>query len=99
MSPTDGANVRIELRRDGFNVIGSSAYGDGWSIDRSYAQRMLSSLGLSVRASLGFTRLTRHAVRHGTPARYVFKAQRPGRSDNYVGATRADEGHQAACTP
>ena len=49
------ANCRIGLRREGYNVIGSSAYGDRLENDRAYAQRVLAELGLPTAAVFEFS--------------------------------------------
>ena len=85
--------LQDELRAQGFNVIGGSAYGDRLENDRGYAQQVLGALGLNIagihsfddaQAALDF--LAAH------PARYVLKFNGPGfaSSDNYVG--RLDDG-------
>jgi phosphoribosylamine--glycine ligase len=84
------------LRRDGFNVIGGSAYGDRLENDRAFAQTVLADLGLSIgrvweftdrRAGLRF--LSEH------PARYVLKFNGPVDSiNNYVG--RLGDGRDVA---
>jgi phosphoribosylamine--glycine ligase len=75
------------LRRDGYQVIGGSAYGDRLENDRAHAMEVLAGVGLSIapvfpfsdrRAALTF--LDRH------PARYVLKFNGPDAAIyNYVG--------------
>lgn len=84
--------VQDQLRREGFNVIGGSAYGDRLENDRAYAQRVLAGAGLSIAHSWEFTDcnaalqfLTTHS------GRYVLKFNGPDASIyNYVG--RLDDG-------
>src|SRR5215203_918923 len=75
------------LRRDGFNVIGGSAYGDRLENDRGYAQRVLADIGLSTARFWEFA-TRQEAVRflQERPARYVLKFNGPTAAvDNYVG--------------
>ncbi len=62
------------LRREGLNVIGSSAYGARLETDRAYAQRVLGELGLSTAAVSEFANAD-EACRHieARPKRYVLK--------------------------
>ncbi|HEX5056466.1 MAG TPA: phosphoribosylamine--glycine ligase [Gammaproteobacteria bacterium] len=80
--------IQDRLRRDGFQVIGGSAFGDRLENERAFGQEILRALGLPT------ARVFRHTdfaaaidfVR-AAPARYVFKlngSDNP-RSRNYVG--------------
>src|SRR5215212_6518730 len=75
------------LRRDGFNVIGGSAYGDRLENDRGYAQRVLADIGLSTARFWEFaTREEALQFLQQRPARYVLKFNGPTAAvDNYVG--------------
>lgn len=80
--------LQDELRRDGFKVVGGSAYGDRLENDRAFAQRILESLGLR---TLRVTELASvaEAASHldRWPGRYVLKFNGPGfrSSSNYIG--------------
>ena len=80
--------LQDELRRDGFNVIGGSAYGDRLENDRAYAQAVLAELGFPAGHVWEFERAA-EAVDFiaARPARYVLKYSGPGHasSDNHVG--------------
>lgn len=73
------------LRRDGFNVIGSSAFGERLEHDRAHAQRQLGELGFSTAPVFEFSdadaacRFLRER-----PARYVLKSNGPDAA-TYVG--------------
>lgn len=62
--------LQDELRKDGFNVIGGSAFGDRLEIDRAYAQSLLAELDLS-------TAETRHFSQRQDGLRFL--RERPGR--------------------
>ena len=62
--------LQDELRRDGFHVIGGSAYGDRLENDRGFAQEVLRGIGLSISP-------TRTFADRGAAIRFV--AQRPAR--------------------
>jgi phosphoribosylamine--glycine ligase len=75
------------LRRDGFNVVGGSAYGDRLENDRGYAQRVMAEIGLSTARFWEFANRD-EALRflQERPARYVLKFNGPTAAvDNYVG--------------
>src|SRR5215216_2766882 len=62
------------LRREGFNVIGGSAFGDRLENDRAYAQRVLAELGFSVCRVREFAeRNAALAFLDNNPGRYVLK--------------------------
>ena len=76
------------LRREGFHVIGGSAYGDRLENDRAYAQEILADLGFPQGHVWAFTdAATAIAFIAAHPARYVLKYSGPehASSDNYVG--------------
>jgi phosphoribosylamine---glycine ligase len=84
----DRGALQDALRRDGFNVIGGSAYGDRLENDRAYAQQILAALGLPVGRVWEFADpLTADAFLASRPGRYVLKFNGSGfaSADNYVG--------------
>ena len=74
-----------QLRREGFNVIGSSSFGARLENDRSYAQQVLAGLGFTTPQVWDFTG-PQAACRFMAerPARYVFKGNGPD-DPTYVG--------------
>ena len=70
--------LQDRLRADGFNVIGSSAYGARLENDRPYAQHVLASLGMTTAPVFEFSQ-TSEAVKfiEQRPARYVLKSNGP----------------------
>ncbi|MEA3052083.1 MAG: phosphoribosylamine---glycine ligase [Sphingomonadales bacterium] len=84
--------VQDQLRRDGHNVIGGSAFGDRLENDRAFAQRLLARLGLRTAAVHEFgDSESGEAFLAANPGRYVLKFSGPdfASHDNYVGE-RAD---------
>ncbi|MGQ0589538.1 MAG: hypothetical protein ACT4N8_08410, partial [Sphingosinicella sp.] len=78
--------LQDELRRDGFNVIGGSAYGDRLENDRAFAQRLLADLGLCVAVTREFDdAAAADAYLAARPRRYVLKYNGPDSGGNYVG--------------
>lgn len=76
------------LRRDGFNVIGGSTYGDQLENDRAYAQAVLAELGFPAGHVWEFDDAAEAiAFIAERPARYVLKysGSDHASSDNYVG--------------
>jgi phosphoribosylamine--glycine ligase len=76
------------LRRDGYHVIGGSAFGDRLENDRAYAQQLLGELGFPAGHVWEFTDpAAAAAFIADRPRRYVLKLSGPdhGSSDNYVG--------------
>lgn len=80
--------LQDQLRRDGYQVIGGSAYGDRLECDRQFGQEVLRSLGLCIAQThsyadfgeaIEFVRATRR--------RYVFKSNGGDalRTRNYIG--------------
>ncbi|MGZ8416628.1 MAG: hypothetical protein ACXWVQ_06525 [Methyloceanibacter sp.] len=80
--------LQDRLRRDGFNVIGSSAFGARLENDRAYAQRLLGELGLSTAPvfEFGQAEAARRFIAQ-RPARYVLKSNGPNAA-TFVGRQR-----------
>ncbi len=69
--------LQDKLRREGFHVIGGSAYGDRLENDRGFAQNLLRDLGLSVAPGETFSdRAKAIAFVREQPGRYVVKFNR-----------------------
>lgn len=85
----DGSGaLQDELRRDGFQVIGGSAYGDRLENDRAFAQTVLAEMGLATARVREFEDgATADRFLQENPGRYVLKFNGPDfySSDNYVG--------------
>jgi phosphoribosylamine--glycine ligase len=76
------------LRRDGFHVIGGSAFGDRLENDRAFAQEILAGLGFPVAGTFEFRDAGEgDRFLEENPGRYVLKFNGPGfaSNDNYVG--------------
>jgi len=76
-----------ELRRQGFNVVGGSAYGDRLENDRAYGQSVLSEVGLATAPHWNFkSRADAVQFIRERPARYVLKFNESECSqDNFIG--------------
>jgi phosphoribosylamine--glycine ligase len=84
----DQGAVQDELRADGFNVIGGSAYGDRLESDRAFGQSVLREIGLKTAATYEFDDFSTAAAFVLThPGRYVFKLNGSSFASryNYVG--------------
>ena len=84
--------LQDQLRQDGYNVIGGSAFGDRLENDRTFGQHLLAELGLQVAAAEEFSEAAAaSAYVAARPGRYVLKFSGHGfeSHDNYVGQ-RAD---------
>ena len=80
--------LQDRLRREGFNVVGGSTYGDRLENDRGYAQNVLAGLGLPIAAVHEFDdRDTATRFIEQNPGRYVlkFNGEGFGAADNFVG--------------
>ena len=83
----DRGQVQDALRRDGFHVIGGSAYGDKLESDRAYAQTVLGKLGLSTCPVYDFhdAGSAVEFLEHN-PGRYAVKFNGP--RDSFVGTLK-----------
>lgn len=80
--------LQDKLRKDGYHVVGGSAFGDRLENDRAFAQRTLADIGLQTAEVWEFADLTAandFLDRH--PGQYVLKFNGPNfhSNDNYVG--------------
>lgn len=76
--------VQDQLRRDGFQVIGGSAWGDKLESDRAYGQQVMRDAGLPTALTEAFESFEQAiAFVQARPARYVYKI-----SDSHTAATR-----------
>jgi phosphoribosylamine--glycine ligase len=70
---TRGA-LQDQLRADGFQVIGGSAYGDQLENDRAFGQRVMQAVGMRVVPNHAFDSFDDAiALVRGRPGRYVYK--------------------------
>ena len=80
--------LQDQLRKDGFNVIGGSAFGDRLENDRAFAQRILADIGLQTAKVFEFNDVSSAGdfIRE-RPERYVlkFNGTKFGSYENYVG--------------
>jgi len=80
--------LQDRLRKDGFHVIGGSAYGDRLENDRAFAQRVLAGIGLQTAEVVEFNDVgSANKFIDEHPAKYVVKFNGPKFSsyDSYVG--------------
>lgn len=80
--------LQDQLRRDGYQVIGGSAYGDRLECDRQFGQNELRSLGLPIAQTHCYSDFNDAiAFVRASPRRYVFKCNGGDalRTRNYIG--------------
>ena len=80
--------LQDRLRREGYQVIGGSAFGDRLECDRGFGQAQLARCGLPIARTHRFDAFgAAIAFLRANPARYVFKANGADslRTRNYVG--------------
>jgi phosphoribosylamine--glycine ligase len=78
--------LQDQLRRDGYNVIAGSAFGDRLENDRAFAFDLLRQLGMQIAPVTAFTSVEAALTDlRERPRRCVFKANRSA-ADTFVGA-------------
>jgi phosphoribosylamine--glycine ligase len=86
--------LQDDLRRQGYNVVGGSAYGDRLENDRAFAQALLAELGFPQGHIWEFSDgAAADAFLEANPGRYVLKFSGPDfeSSDNYLGQLAGGE--------
>jgi phosphoribosylamine--glycine ligase len=86
--------LQDDLRRQGYNVVGGSAFGDRLENDRAFAQALLGALGFPQGHVWEFTDgAAAQAFLAANPGRYVLKFSGPDfdSSDNYIGQLESGE--------
>lgn len=83
----DRGLLQDQLRREGFHVVGGSAYGDRLENDRAFAQSVLAELGLLIAPTHEFfDRAKGIQFLRDHPGRYVLKFNGPQAAmESYVG--------------
>ena len=76
--------LQDQLRREGYHVVGGSAYGDRLENDRAFAQAVLAKIGLSICPVHEFSARQRAIdFLHERPGRHVLKFNGP--MESFVG--------------
>lgn len=93
----NAGHLQDRLRKDGYNVIGGSEFGDRLESDRAFGQHILRSVGIKTAPTFPFTSYAA-GVDHirAEPARYVYKPNGDEFTsmDSYVG--QLDDGADVA---
>ncbi|HEV2593630.1 MAG TPA: hypothetical protein VGU01_00325 [Sphingomicrobium sp.] len=77
--------LQDELRKDGYNVIGGSAFGDRLEVERAFAQQLLADFGMRVASAREFSSLASALANlKERPRRCVFK-RCASAADTFVG--------------
>lgn len=77
--------VADHLRRDGFRVIGGSAFGDRLETDRAYGQKVLTDAGVNTARTWSFSDFEAGiGFVHAQPGRYVLKLSGTGYSPGHT---------------
>ncbi len=91
-SATKG-KIQDQLRQEGYQVIGGSAFGDMLEGSREYGQQIMHEIGMPIAKTFKFTDFdTAISFIHTTKKRYVYKSNGADseRTRNYVG--KAEDG-------
>jgi phosphoribosylamine--glycine ligase len=93
----DWGELQDSLRRDGFNVIGGSAFGDRMESDRDFGQTCMRAAGMTTAPSQEFTDFAAaRAFVARRPHRYVFKLSGTGYASGSNVVGEMDDGKDIA---